>query len=154
MESPVTAASIHCVLKVNTIAVIPHKSRCFCMILDLSHGFKLVEVNYYTHLSMTAQPGLLHLWNPCPNLEGCILPRIIHNLATSGKLNTISVRQVGHKRRFLANARPERQQIQFCLHTCPNARQRNLGPPNCCYPFAPNGMGAFSSHLRNLPRCW
>ena len=67
-------------LKVSPIAAIPHKSRLFRMILDLSYGFKLVEIEY-----PSVNDGTTDSSAPMESMAelGSVLPRIIHAMATT-----------------------------------------------------------------------
>jgi hypothetical protein len=67
-------------LKVSPIAAIPHKSRMYRMILDLSYGFRLVDVDYPSVNDNTTDDSA-----PMEAMHelGSVLPRIIHALATT-----------------------------------------------------------------------
>ena len=67
-------------LKVSPIAAIPHKSRLFRMILDLSYGFKLNDVEY-----SSVNDGTTDEATPMTSMRelGSVLPRIIHAMATT-----------------------------------------------------------------------
>jgi hypothetical protein len=67
-------------LKVSPIAAIPHKSRLFRMILDLSHGFRLVEVD-----CPSVNDGTTDAKAPMESMAelGSVLPRIVHAMATT-----------------------------------------------------------------------
>jgi hypothetical protein len=67
-------------LKVSPIAAIPHKSGMFRMILDLSYGFRLEEVDHPSVNDSTTDTAA-PMESMCE--LGQVLPRIIHAMATT-----------------------------------------------------------------------
>jgi hypothetical protein len=76
----VLRAQLPAKLKVSPIAAIPHKSRMFRMILDLSYGFRLEEVDHPSVNDSTTDTAA-PMESMCE--LGRVLPRIIHALATT-----------------------------------------------------------------------
>jgi hypothetical protein len=76
----VLRAQLPAKLKVSPIAAIPHKSRMFRMILDLSYGFRLEEVDHPSVNDSTTDTAA-PMESMCE--LGRVLPRIIHAMATT-----------------------------------------------------------------------
>ena len=76
----VLRAELKAKLKISPIAAIPHKSRLFRMILDLSYGFRLEEIDFPSVNDSTTDAAA-----PMTSMAelGSVLPRIIHAMATT-----------------------------------------------------------------------